>query len=215
MEDHNSEEVVVISTSAESLIDEIKMENADILQGNENQEVFKPAKPAKRMKGQIIDDIIKLETEMGTNDKPRTFYERMTKGDLEMYLGQISNEAIDMLREGDTITEDEDPGKTRDRLALGAKALYNFNLIVVKVLELGSINFREKLGTSLEGMTKDVIDNREQLEEILGEIYQENAEVLTEYLTPLNKYFLLMTGIAGNRLMVNKSKNAEEIKKKD
>jgi len=213
MEDHNSEEVVVISTSAESLIDEIKMENANILQGNDNQEVFKPAKPAKRMKGQIIDDIIKLETEMGTNDKPRTFYERMTKGDLEMYLGQISNDAIDMLREEDSISED--PEKITKRSEMGAKALFQFNLIVVKVLELGSINFREKLGTSLEGMTKDVIDNREQLEEILAEIYQENAEVLTEYLTPLNKYFLLMTGIAGNRLMVNKSKNADEIKKKD
>jgi len=213
MENHNSEEVIVISTSADSLIDEIKLENADILQGHDNQEVFKPTKPPKRMKGQIIDDIIKLETEMGTNDKPRTFYERMTKGDLEMYLGQISNDAIDMLREDDAMTED--PEKITKRSEMGAKALFQFNLIVVKVLELGSINFREKLGTSLEGMTKDVIDNREQLEEILGEIYQENAEVLTEYLTPLNKYFLLMTGIAGNRLMVNKSKNAEEIKKKD
>jgi hypothetical protein len=138
----------------------------------------------------------------------------MTKGDLEIYLGQISNEAVDMLRGDDSISE-EDPEKITKRSELGAKALFSFNMIVVKVLELGSINFREKMGTSLEGMTQDVLDNRQQLEEILGEIYQENAEVLTEYLTPLNKYFLLMTGIAGNRLMINKSKNANDIQKKD
>jgi hypothetical protein len=157
---------------------------------------------------------MKLQAEMGTDDKPRTFFERMTKGDLEIYLGQISNEAVDMLREADSISE-EDPEKITKRSEMGAKALFQFNLIVVKVLELGSINFREKMGTSLEGMTQDVLDNRDQLEEILGEIYRENAEVLTEYLTPLNKYFLLMTGIAGNRLMVNKSKNVNDIKKKD
>ena len=214
MEDNNSEEVVIISTSAESLIDEIKNENADILQDADNHEVFKPiSKPAKRTKSQIIDDIMKLQSEMGTDDKPRTFFERMTKGDLEIYLGQISNEAVDMLREADSISED--PEKITRRSEMGAKALFQFNLIVVKVLELGSINFREKMGTSLEGMTQDILDNRQQLEEILGEIYQENAEVLTEYLTPLNKYFLLMTGIAGNRLMVNKSKNANDIQKKD
>lgn len=187
-------------------------------------------------KPQLVKDVIALQDQLEHIEKrPKSHYERMTKKELEEVLAYLSNEAANVLQNAlpedapqisnKTAVSEELDGAKASRIAshhasrtkqieYGAKALFQFNMILCKVAELGSVNFREKLGTDLEGLTTDVLQNREQLEEILSQIYEEHSETLKEYISPLNQYFLLMTSLGANRALANKAKVEEQLKKK-
>ena len=184
-------------------------------------------------KPQLVKDVVALQDQLEHIEKrPKSHYERMTKKELEETLAYLTNEAANVLQQAlpedapqisnKTQISEELDGAKASRIAssrskqieYGAKALFQFNMILCKVAELGSVNFREKLGTDLEGLTTDVLSNREQLEEILAQIYEEHSETLKEYISPLNQYFLLMTSLGANRALANKAKVEEQLKKK-
>ncbi len=85
--------------------------------------------------------------------------------------------------------------------------LFHLNIIVSQFCEAVSINYEDKLGTSLKGFTDDVVAKQRELESILAEIYAENSEMLDPMLSGTNKYFLTMIGIASQRLVINKKKS--------
>lgn len=181
-------------------------------------------------KPQLVKDVVALQDQLEHIEKrPKSHYERMTKKELEEVLAYLSNEAANVLQNAlpedapqisnkTAVSEELDGAKrstSRSRTSeAGARALFQFNLILCKVAELGSVNFREKLGTDLEGLTTDVLQNREQLEEILSQIYEEHSETLKDYISPLNQYFLLMTSLGANRALANKAKVEEQLKKR-
>lgn len=88
--------------------------------------------------------------------------------------------------------------------------LFHLNVIVSQFCEAVSINYEDKMGTSLKGFTDDVVAKQKELETILSEIYAENSEMLDPMLSGTNKYFLTMIGIASQRLVINKKKSPQE-----
>jgi hypothetical protein len=200
---------------------------------NDAPKFSKPKANKRTTKPELVASVCKLQDELDVEKRPRSHFERMNKKELEEYLAWLVNESVNKLN--DVLPEDaqeirnkspevsgELDGAKASRIAasrskqieLGAKALFQFNMILCKVAELGSVNFQEKLGTNLEGLTEDVLKNREQLEEILAQIYAEHSETLKEYISPLNQYFLLMTSLSANRALANKAKVEEELKKR-
>lgn len=179
-----------------------------------------PERPAKKVtKGTLIEDCWKLQTALKLdNPRPRSYFERLSKSELEEYVVFLTNKGANKLQGTDAaLKKDVSVGEHKMSAAevkYGAKALFQFNLILCKVAELGSTNFKEQLGTDLLGLGDDVIENREQLEEILAQIYQEHAELLGSYISPLNQYFLLMTAIGAGRATKNVDRVKKELEKK-
>jgi len=194
---------------------------------------FKPPAPPKGsskkvLKPQIIQSILDLQDKLDVEKRPKSHFDRMTKTELEEYLAHLSNKAVnkihgrnDELTKRTSVTDESDnkenvPEDVRElprtaksvnmEIENGAKALFQLNLILVSALELASSQkvVVDKIGTDLVGLTNDVKDNEEALKDILARIYEENREVLVEYLSPFNQYCMLMTTLAGNRAVKNK-----------
>lgn len=185
---------------------------------------FSMPEPKKKVtKSTLIEDCWRLQSAQDIpNPRPRSYFERLSKADLEEHLAHLSNRAANQLQgANEPVKGGKAAGKQTDKGAamgmdakMGAKALFQFNMIVCKVAELGSVNFREQLGTDLLGLGDDVMENREQLEEILAEVYREHAEMLSAYISPLNQYFMMMTAIGAGRAAKNTDRVKHELEKK-
>lgn len=213
----------------------IKMETPEML--NVETPSFQPPKSStkkeKTTKPVLVEKIMRLQKELKVADpRPETHFKRMSKGECEEYLAWLMNKGVnkiqgteDKLKHQTEATAHEDqhdeveepkrlPSSGKFSKDWGAKGLFQFNLILCKVAELGSANFKEQLKTDLMGLTDDVLQNREELIEIMREIYEEHGESIGEYLSPLNRYFLLMTTLGANRAVVNRERVEKELEKK-
>lgn len=181
-----------------------------------------PAK--KKTKTVIVNDIMKLQEELRLdNPRPRSHYERMNKKELEENLAFLTNKGVQKLQEikhvvDDVQDADEAPGvkkvdMSKKEAERGAKALFQLNMIVVKVAELTSVNFKENIGTDLKGLSEDCLDNRDQLEEILAQIYEEYKDEISSYISPFNQYALLMLSLSTQRAIANRTRVEDELKK--
>jgi len=204
----------------------IEIETPEML--NVDTPSFEPPKPkAKKTKLAIIEKIMILQKELNVEDpRPESHFKRMTKAECEEYLAWLVNKGVNQVQGTDdkikhqteATAHEEEPPKAlpssgRFSKDWGAKGLFQFNMILCKVAELGSANFKEKLGTDLIGLCEDVNANKDELTEILAEIYEEHGESIGEYLTPLNRYFLLMSTLGANRAIINKKRVERELEK--
>ncbi len=175
-----------------------------------------------------------LQKELGIIEpRPESHFKRMTKTECEEHLAWLVNKGInqvqgtnDKLKKQTKATTQEDdaeaehdepknlPKNGKFSKDWGAKGLFQFNLILCKVAELGSANFKEQIHTDLVGLCDDVVQSKDELIEIMAEIYEEHGESISEYLTPLNRYFLLMSTLGANRAIVNRERVEKEIEKK-
>ena len=212
----------------------IKMETPEML--NVETPSFQPPKSTqkkeKATKPAIIEKILRLQKELDVSEpRPESHFKRMTKAECEEYLAWLVNKGVnkvqgteDKLKKQTKATEHEDeetepepknlPKNGKYSKDWGAKGLFQFNLILCKVAELGSANFKEQIHTDLVGLCDDVIESKDELVEIMAEIYEEHGESIGEYLTPLNRYFLLMSTLGANRAIVNRERVEKEIEKK-
>ena len=195
-----------------------------------------PAESSKKeTKPQIIAKILRLQEELKIdNPRPESHFNRMNKPQLEEHLSWLVNRSINMIKgtteelkkqtevskqaEADLLDANEaveHATEVKRSSKMGAKALFQFNMIAVHCAELVSVNFRKDLGTDLRGLTADCLENRQQLEEILAEIYSENSETLSKYLSPINQYMLFMMTLGANRAYANAKRVQEEFKKSD
>lgn len=188
-------------------------------------------KDKKETKGQIISKIIKLQQELNLdNPRPESHFQRMNKPELSEHLSWLANKAVNKIQgtsnemrnqtavskeaekheEGeDEAPEDEGAKPFIISKNAGAQQLFNMNMLIVRCAELASVNLgmKDKLGSNLEGLSKDCLDNQEDLKKILAQIYEENSSAIAHYLSPINQYFMFMSTIAVNRLAINKFKD--------
>jgi len=195
-----------------------------------------PAESSKKeTKPQIVAKILRLQEELKIeNPRPESHFNRMNKPQLEEHLAWLVNRSINLIKgtteelkkqtevskqaEADLLDANEaveHATEVKRTSKMGAKALFQFNMLVVRCAELTSVNFRKDLGTDLRGLTDDCLENRQQLEEILAEIYSENSETLSKYLSPINHYMIFMMTLGANRAFANAKRVQEEFKKSD
>lgn len=193
------------------------------------------SEPAKKeTKPQIIAKILKLQEELKLDGaRPESHFNRMNKPQLEEHLAWLVNKSVNLikgtteeLKKQTEVTKQaeadlhdaesavEHATEVKRSSKMGAKALFQFNMIAVHCAELISVNFRKDLGTDLKGLTADCLENRQQLEEILAEIYSENSETLAKYLSPVNQYMLFMMTLGANRAYANAGRVQEELNQK-
>lgn len=165
-------------------------------------------------KPELIDEIMKIQDLVdGYEPHLKSYYQKMKVAELREILGNLANSATEQYTQG------KRQEKLDDRVEYehvsrfdGGRALFEFNQILCLSLEKVSIGFTEKVGTNLEGLTDDMKEHREMLEDVLREIYLEHADVVQEYLTPINRYAMTMIAITSNRLNENKKKLASSTK---
>lgn len=215
----------------------IKLESPEML--NVDTPNFQPPKSVekkeKSTKPALIEKILRLQKELKVADpRPESHFKRMSKAECEEYLAWLVNKGVNKVQgtedkikhqtdatareEINGTNETEEPKRLPNSGKFskdwGAKGLFQFNLILCKVAELGSANFKDQIKTDLVGLCDDVQQNRDELIDIMREIYEEHGESIGEYLTPLNRYFLLMTTLGANRAIVNRERVEKELEKK-
>lgn len=184
-------------------------------------------------KVEVIDSILKLQTQIGPPEgsKPlrKSNLERMKRGELNKLLGSMTNSAAVVLAnpqeptpQRPTVTAVKDAtGKvisttvsavplalTKER---AASSLFQLNLLVTKVLELTSTNFKDQLGgTDLMGLTDDVLKARKELEEVLAEIYTQHGPKIEQYLSPVSQYSMIMLSLGTQRALANRANQKKE-----
>lgn len=84
------------------------------------------------------------------------------------------------------------------------------NRLLVKCVELASVNARDKfnLSTDLEGLTDDFNKSEAELRPILAEIWKKHGATMTPYLEPVQIYAGAMMGMVVNRGFVNQKKDS-------
>lgn len=167
-----------------------------------------PLPAGKKMKkGEIVARITQLAPFVDNYEmKSPSAYNKMRLADLEaelamiMEMGQNQNMGI-----GDDEADDGEPGAPRPlNIPRVEKAMFSLNLMIWRVMEVTSVKFEPKIGTSLQGITDDIVENREQMEEIMADIFAEYGEIIGPMMSPLARYGFMMAGLSTNRLLQNK-----------
>lgn len=103
-----------------------------------------------------------------------------------------------------------------DRVSRKAKTLFNYHLAVGGVLECvtETESIQARTGSNLAGLSKDLIDKKEEMLEILSDLYTDYSEELDPYLNALMVYGTFMGGVMTHRWLDNKKKisNGESVK---
>ena len=185
--------------------------------------------PGKITKEGVISKIMQLqELVKGYEIRPITQYRRLKLEELKEILAELTNmgakqylgdeepdddSLYDDSQDEDFLNEDKNSGlrpTNRRRFEIpGDKILFNLNLMICQFLEVASVKVEDKLGTNLYGLTDDVLENREALEDCLGQIYAENEEWLSPMLSGTNRYLMIMFGLSTKRMISNKKKPHE------
>lgn len=198
---------------ATDLNDLEKQIHAKVKQERETRAASQPAQrmPGKPRKADLIESLLKLQEHRPiTEHHTYTWYRAKTVPELEKMLADQMGETIENIQNKPAQTMAEDAAKragvdpsTEKIKEMAGSALFQVCSVFCKTAELATINFEDKLGTSLEGFSADVNDNREVIEQCLREIYAENSQMLDQYLTPQNRLILTLGTLAVNRAAVN------------
>lgn len=186
----------------------------------------------KMTKAQLISEFIHLQESQGEIRYTEATLKKMTKADLIKKIANYGNDKISSSflhgkneKNEKNETEKKDGDKKEESIAsnmMSAKVdnvdelmsvgLYNMNLCVIKVLEtLGhSMKEQTKNINVLENLTNDIEERREAFLVIFKQIYLENKEVMVQYLTPVNQYFMLTSQCISTTVYKNIAKKKEK-----
>ena len=172
----------------------------------------KPLEPSHGRKPKKNDLIMRImqTQEIVTNyeTRPKSHYLQMRVSQLQEILAELTRLAQAEYLGEDTKGEDgnHDPEKVAKKLKNnldGGELLFNFNLILVNLMEAGSYQFEDKIKTNLYGLTDDTIKHKEALKSALEDIYQENPWI-ADYLSGASRYMAIMGGLTAGRMIHNK-----------
>lgn len=87
-----------------------------------------------------------------------------------------------------------------------AKTLFNYHLFGAGILETLTCNetVESHLGSNLAGLSKDMLDEKEEFLEILKDLYQDYQEEIDPYINSITVYSLFMSNKISQRFMENK-----------
>ena len=104
------------------------------------------------------------------------------------------------------------------RISARAQTLFNFHLVSGGILEcLSEAEFLEsKTGSNLTGLTKDLMDDKEEFLEVLKDLYADYSEEIDPWINSIIVYGLFMSNKIGQRFIENKKKTlkGESVKSK-
>jgi hypothetical protein len=190
-------------------------------------EVVKMSPPStKETKASIVSSIIRLQEVLRIpNPRPESHWNRMNKPELAQHLADLQTmgheklagtvrkieEKVEEAKQSVEEVKDQqqreavikDVNKLRESKA---STLFWVNWLVVKVVETTSMTQREKwkLESDLEGFGDDVMEDKDEIEAALAEVYSEHKALLDPLLSGGTKYASIMMGIAANRYGLNK-----------
>ncbi len=174
--------------------------------------------PAKITKAELIARILQLDTTIKDPTIERKLpsqYRRMRLDELKEILSERMEAGARVLKghmeeeRAKGTPEAEVPIRAAHQMAKPETFLFNINLMLMSGAEALSIKLEPRIKTSLYGITDDMIQDRENLENLLGAIYEENKEWMAIFTSPTNQYLFTMLGMMGRRLVVNRKKNVE------
>lgn len=124
----------------------------------------------------------------------------------------VSQNNINFDDNNDKKTLSKDPNVLVDELILKSRsqALFDFYKIIGITSENASI-LTQRAGINLKGVSEDIEERKQEIMNCLEDLYKEDPELFDEYLSPLNRLFVISLGIYGGRII----KNKYEEKKKD
>lgn len=184
--------------------------------------IVKKSPPStKETKASIISSIMRLEEVLKIpNPRPESHWNRMNKPELSQRLADLQTMGHDKLNgtiakiekkaeEVKNATEElkeaqqresfvKDVERLRDSKATG---LFWLQFAVVKVAESLSMSQRERwaLESDLEGLGDDVIEDKEEIEAALAEVYAEHKEILDPLISGGTRYASIMIGLGVSR----------------
>lgn len=183
--------------------------------------VKKSAPSTKETKASIISSIMRLEEVLKIpNPRPESHWNRMNKPELAQRLADLQTMGHDKLNgtiakieqkaeEVKAATEDLKDVQQRESFnsdiqklrEANASTLFWIQFIAVKCAESITMTNREKwaLQSDLEHLGDDVIEDREEIEKALAEIYEEHKQLLDPILSGSTKYAAIMMGLAIGR----------------
>lgn len=196
-----------ISDLEKRIHDKIKQQNPEPV----DKQPETPVPVARPRKADLIDTIVKLQECWPIEERHTIgYYRGRTIPELEKLLSVKMNSTISDIQNKPARDMVQDAAKRAgadpnapDIVKMSGTALFQVCSVFCKAAELATVNFQDSLGTSLAGLTEDVNDQRDIIEQCLAEIYAENSAVMNQYLTPQNRLFLTLGTIAINRAAIN------------
>lgn len=173
------------------------------------EQPLEPSHGRKPKKNELIMRIMQTQ-ELVTNyeTRPKSHYLQMRVAQLQEILAELTRLAQAEYLGEDTKGKDgnHDPEKVAEKLKNtldGGELLFNFNLILVNLMEAGSYHIEDKIKTNLYGLTDDTIKHKKALKSALEDIYQENPWI-ADYLSGASRYMAIMGGLTAGRMVYNK-----------
>lgn len=184
-----------------------KEEKSEKSETNEEVEEVK-----KKTKTDIIDDIRKLEVELGLKPQTDNKLKRLTKQELLRNLANMMNENFHKTQVEEQIKEEIQEQKNeviQNNSKQVAVGLFMMHSLVLEGLEALSINYKSKTQdiALLEGASEKNKAAKENLIKVFEQIYLKYNTQIDTYLNPMIQYAIITSSILV-------SSAAENIKKK-
>jgi hypothetical protein len=140
------------------------------------------------------------------NEPVPTDLDNMSTDDLSRITSALMDRSVNLLQ---GIPQETSQIKNiTDRMAV--QSLYRTTALCCTGVELLSMHYKDNIGgVSLQGYGQDIVANKEDLETLLLEIWNDNKSTLTRYLSPITALFMTLLTIGANRY----SMNTEALKK--
>lgn len=166
----------------------------------------------KKTKTDIIDDIRKLEVELGLKPQTDNKLKRLTKQELLRNLANMMNENFHKTQVEEQIKEEIQEQKNeviQNNSKQVAVGLFMMHSLVLEGLEALSINYKSKTQdiALLEGASEKNKAAKENLIKVFEQIYLKYNTQIDTYLNPMIQYAIITSSILV-------SSAAENIKKK-
>ena len=171
-----------------------------------------PPGKSKATKNDMIAKLMKVQVYQNKYDPySKSAYQRWKVTDLEEHLGKVSDEvakAYTASPDGKTEVRNQQ-GQVVAKID-GGKALFAFYAMTARVLEKLSITQEDALGTNLDGLTRDIQEERESIEDCLREIYQTHGDVIEKWVSPTSRLLMISLALASGRAAENREKWLEK-----
>lgn len=179
--------------------DRIKYSSIDPVDQNQTIEYTSMSNKEVELSSKNKKELIRLHKEITKNlnlpEKTKSWYKLSRKAVVIEELAVLYSQGVTSLQNSiDGISDEQktpDQKKTDEKVKLyndfAINALYSFNLLASKMIEKGSENFSEKIGGTCVGLTDKIKEknNKEELKEILREIWLIHGNVIKPLLSPL------------------------------
>lgn len=159
----------------------------------------------KKTKKDLITDILELQAKAGGNEFTESILKKQRKDELEKILA-LSFEKLTKKN----VEKKQTFKKNENSIVVN---LFIANVILAGLLEKGGDILKDRTENInlLEGLKEEFQQNEDELKQILSRVYDENAEIINKYVSPLTLYYTFLLRSVGTTAISNlKKKKAQQ-----